>query len=693
MLIGSLPPELEAAVALLRPAVREHVWQRLLADSRRHTASPRTVAVRAERKFTSKATRHKRANKPAPPSPGRCQFDGPIVRRWPSSCSAKIEQFSVRECRYPGNAGNCARQHNTAHAAFCGEVRICHGKGCPLVEPPAAPSIAPDPRFPLRLDETNLWPNLPGLRFNSSILADGDGYLFYARTGWSGSKIVGGRLDANFQPVGRGVPLNLAHPDAAVGAEDVRAFRHKGRPHISFIGVVRHRKRICTHQLFARLSPDGLTVEDVFSPRDYPAGRMNADRPLWQKNFQFFDHRDELYAVYSIRPHVILKIESNTVALAYETPGLPDWHGGEPRGGAAPVRVGDEFWSYFHDRISVGGHLVYRTGLYTFDARPPFAIRRMIPVPILTADRLTNPGNYCSVVFPGGAVRVGDEWTVAHGIHDRYSELHRFSHADLESRLVPVAPPRPQATGDLLITAVLTGGEDPFGSGHKARGEPCKITDLTAAELRRYIDPFIANLTRWECSGVILHDALPDSFIAAHESPSLRFERVYPDGGKLNIDRRWFAIRDWLAANPAVGRVWMIDASDVTFRYDPFKWLDGEKIGVNVDAESYAANAWITDQIDYLPADYRECLIGRFGGTSPPNCGAWGTDRETALSICRAMCDGIDRIAQHLAEHPAPRPICCDMFSFGKVLLEQWPESYAQISRNGGLLFHGHGDP
>src|SRR5256885_12693044 len=49
------------------------------------------------------------------------------------------------------------------------------------------------------------------------------------------------------------------------------------------------------------------------------------------------------------------------------------------RGGAAPVRVGDEWWCFFHDRVESGGHRIYRAGLYTFAAAPPFRVLRLIP--------------------------------------------------------------------------------------------------------------------------------------------------------------------------------------------------------------------------------------------------------------------------------------------------------------------------
>jgi hypothetical protein len=106
--------------------------------------------------------------------------------------------------------------------------------------------------------------------------------------------------------------------------------------HLSFIGVVGGRRIRHTSQLFARLSPDGMRVEDVFHP-EIPG------RNLWEKNHQYFQHGDNLYAVYSVAPHKILHVEGNRATWAYDTPTAAPWHGGEIRGGAAPVLVGDEF--------------------------------------------------------------------------------------------------------------------------------------------------------------------------------------------------------------------------------------------------------------------------------------------------------------------------------------------------------------
>lgn len=246
-------------------------------------------------------------------------------------------------------------------------------------------------------------------------------------------------MDRRFRPVGPAVRLDLRHADANYGREDPQLFIHRGALHVAFVGVLGNRGRVTkTSVLYARLGA-GFSVEAVFAPK--PPG---VDRRQWQKNWQFFDHAGTLYAVYSIAPHKILRLDEDRAEWAHDTMCPFLWPGGELRGGASPVLVGDEYFSFFHDKVPGAGKLFYRVGLYTFDAHPPFRVRRAVPHPVLAADPRTNVGpdaNYCDCVFPRGAVRDGSDWVLSCGIHDRWTELHRLPHADLERRLARFSPP------------------------------------------------------------------------------------------------------------------------------------------------------------------------------------------------------------------------------------------------------------
>lgn len=312
--------------------------------------------------------------------------------------------------------------------------------------------------WPRTLNERNLHPGSPGLRFNPSLIEWRGGYLFAWRSGWAGSDIYLTHMDREFAPHGPPIRLELFHPrQANYGREDPRLFLFRGRLHVSYIGVEGYNGRVLrTSQLYARIGDD-LRVEQVFAPR-------YARRNAWEKNWSFFEHGGQLYAVYSIAPHRIVRVDGERVELAHETPTPLPWKGGEMRGGAAPVLVGDEWWSFFHDRVEENGFRTYRAGLYTFEDRPPFRVQRMIAGPLLVADPRDKPGDqYAAVIWPGGAVRDGDDWVLACGVHDRWSRLERFAHADLEGRLRRFTPPggfRWRDSADLDIYSSVAGADE-----------------------------------------------------------------------------------------------------------------------------------------------------------------------------------------------------------------------------------------
>ncbi len=285
--------------------------------------------------------------------------------------------------------------------------------------------------WPKQYDEVNLWPGVPGKRFNPSIIRWRGDLLMCFRNGWKGSDLYIGRVTEEYEPTGDATRLEIRHPDASYGREDPRLFVHKGQLHVVFAGVMGGKTFSHTNVLYACLGPN-FEVEEVVHPRI-------EDRNTWEKNHAYFSHDGTLYGVYSIDPHVILKIEDGKAVKVHSEPAGFPWAGGERRGGAGPVRVGNEYWHFFHDRVTQDGLSTYRTGLYVFEAEPPFRPIRYVPDPLLWADHKTRPeGQYCAALFACGAVRTDDEWVVSHGAHDRWTELHKLKHAALEQRLVPV---------------------------------------------------------------------------------------------------------------------------------------------------------------------------------------------------------------------------------------------------------------
>lgn len=227
------------------------------------------------------------------------------------------------------------------------------------------------------------------------------------------------------------VKLFLPHPLCHAGREDPRLFWYRDRLHVGFCGVQSGGGRIVAHQLLSRFNETVDGLEETWYPR-------YEDRATWEKNWSWFDHDGELYCVYSISPHVVLadsRCYRNVIDKCAETPWQPRWSGGLLRGGAPPVRVGDEYWSFFHGTLDQPGmpRRVYSTGVYCFEAKPPFRPTRYTPEPLQWPDEATRPaGLGVSVVFVCGAVRRGDTWLVSYGVHDRWTEIAEFSHAGIE---------------------------------------------------------------------------------------------------------------------------------------------------------------------------------------------------------------------------------------------------------------------
>lgn len=286
----------------------------------------------------------------------------------------------------------------------------------------------------IRFDEHNLAVGAPGKRFNVSIIEHAGGYLYSWRHGWWECDIWVQQLDRAFTPIGPARRLDLRQQMAWTGREDARLFRHKGQLHIWYTGVARGCASVC----FARLNETTLATEDRFAPH-YPKRRTQ------EKNWSFFDHGRELYCVYNVRPHQILRVDASTAKLVHETNWAGTWSGGHLRGGASPVLVGKEYYHWFHGYVVENAKRRYTMGLYTFENKPPFRVLRYTPDTIEIATSTSDcPDNCVGVVFPGGAVLVpkrGDQaaqWCVAMGVHDRWGELRFYDAGEIEKRLVPV---------------------------------------------------------------------------------------------------------------------------------------------------------------------------------------------------------------------------------------------------------------
>lgn len=255
----------------------------------------------------------------------------------------------------------------------------------------------------------------------------GKTYLAYRR-GWGGGRIVLAELDEKTILWQRELKLPL-RGRADKAHEDPRLFTFNGSLHVSYTGCTKRERVTVASVCYARLSDSG----DVLA--DYQPAFAHAQPQ--EKNWSFFEHAGNLYAVYAIAGHRrILRIDGEQAELAHDYQQELPFAGGEPRGGASPVLHNGQWYAFFHGVAGDGTDRIYTAGLYTFDAEPPFRIRRFIRQPLLlpnVSERPVPTVPHC--IYPAGALRQGNEWIVSLGYYDHYCELAGFDAAALEELL------------------------------------------------------------------------------------------------------------------------------------------------------------------------------------------------------------------------------------------------------------------
>jgi predicted GH43/DUF377 family glycosyl hydrolase len=230
--------------------------------------------------------------------------------------------------------------------------------------------------------------------------------------------------------------LHPRHDRCAGGRDDPRLFVYRGRLHASFTGVEVRGESTIAHVLLARLGSD-WQVEECWEPH-YPK------RAAWEKNWAFFDAGGVLHAVYGLQPHRVLRFDERGqhVAAEFETDARLAWGWGYLRGGAPPVKVGDEYWHWFHGALDhAPGTRTYTGAVVVFDADPAsgFRVKRWTPEPVLLpSDVGGDPQRPVKVVFPAGALLEDGKWLVSFGLDDGACLIARYDHDAIERMLVPV---------------------------------------------------------------------------------------------------------------------------------------------------------------------------------------------------------------------------------------------------------------
>jgi len=235
--------------------------------------------------------------------------------------------------------------------------------------------------------------------------------------------------EATFQPKGKSEWLKLSPVNAGCHHEDARLFLFRGEPYLSYTEMSSYqpgRDYSCVMKYAKlRFKKNKWEVEESWRPN---YGR-NEGRSK-EKNWVFFEHDDELHAIYnSGGDHKVIRLKGDRVDAVYDSMG-PAWHFGPVRGGTPPVMQPDgTYLTVFHSSLPTekAPHYVrYYAAAYTFDGKPPFTPLRISTRPLMAgseSDGHKVDPRYADswkpwVVFPCGLVEHNDGWLVSLGVND-----------------------------------------------------------------------------------------------------------------------------------------------------------------------------------------------------------------------------------------------------------------------------------
>lgn len=278
--------------------------------------------------------------------------------------------------------------------------------------------------------------NHPKLLDHSNLAAIALNENMEPRHGYSLAQLLAG--DTQADRVDRAIEKMLDLPNRETEQhEDPRVVFHAGMFYVAYASWSRE---TCIPNSKQRMAAFKDWNSQPIVGREIFYGNNDSANPGTEKNWLPFFHDGVLHLVYRFAPHIVIApYAQNGVALVeYRTATNDTWKWGEIRGGTPPVRVGDEYISFFHSSTPWRGPFRrYYMGAYAFAAKPPFNVTRISPKPILAGsdeDSRLWGKNKPAVIFPSGALLEKEEWLVTGGCNDEATFWIRIPHKELEMR-------------------------------------------------------------------------------------------------------------------------------------------------------------------------------------------------------------------------------------------------------------------
>jgi hypothetical protein len=321
-----------------------------------------------------------------------------------------------------GLAYAMTRGDDDAHAQFNpAPIGIGHGFSNPIC-----------PRVICRVPVKNIHRLGPPGLFNGCLFKNCKQVLFSARTkGFPSTTYLFNPVDDLLYSDPK--ELRLPSTFEYCSVEDMRMLTHRGSTLASFTLAGQTEKGWLCQILLGEINEarELAWVKAIPSPV----------QSLVEKNWVFFSHGGTLYCVYYPAPHIVYQVKlDNGVPSLGEKWEAENWKNADlmenARGGAPPVRVGDEFYHFYHTQHRHGRGVAYQVGLYTFATEPPWNLKRSIKGPLLS---MVPSKRDLDCIFPVGAALEGERWHLSCGIQDHETMAITLDFNDLERLLTKVS--------------------------------------------------------------------------------------------------------------------------------------------------------------------------------------------------------------------------------------------------------------
>ena len=301
--------------------------------------------------------------------------------------------------------------------------------------------------------------------FNMALISLDSGYLAAYRF-VSGvdriRRIAVCLLDEHFEPVAGSAralsdEIEFAQADvpeqSKIWFADPRLFRLKGR--IFMVWNNGHTEDSSNSQYMVELDSQGKPVAKAKEIV------LRAARRKTEKNWAFFEAEGKVWAVYSVTPHRILRVDldSSDSEVLCDIDNIASWKPsytevfGSFRGGAQPIQVGDSFINVVHSRYNMPDGAEYVPAVYEFSATHPFQPVRELPFPLsLNFDPHTDPSAHgfpdeqkedlnpttSWVIYPTGFAITKNNFVISGGYNDAHCFVASGPLAHIQSEMQKV---------------------------------------------------------------------------------------------------------------------------------------------------------------------------------------------------------------------------------------------------------------